>query len=95
MGWSSPEPFSIKGSGLHHRRCRSGDSRYLSWEVEMMVYFPGESCYGSIWSSRSLIVRIHDLRAASGGFESHKKSMVVSGRASDLNSLLSSNKVAL
>jgi len=46
-------------------------------------------------SSRGLMVRIHDLRAASCGFESLKKSMVVAGRASDLNLLLSSRKVSL
>ena len=41
------------------------------------------------------MVRIHNLRAASCGFESQKKSMVMAGRASDRNSLLSSSKVSL
>ena len=46
-------------------------------------------------SGRGLMVRIYDLRAASCGFESQKESMVVAGRASDLNLLLSSSKVSL
>ena len=44
---------------------------------------------------RGLMVRIHDSRATSRGFESRKKSMVVAGSASDLNSLLSSDKFSL
>jgi len=47
-----------------------------------------------IGSGRGLMVRIHNLCAASCGFKSQKKSMVVAGRASDLNSLLSPSEVS-
>jgi len=36
------------------------------------------------WDIRDLVVRTHDLRPVSHGFESKKKSMVVTRRASDL-----------
>jgi len=48
-------------------------------------------------NSRGLVVRKHDLPTASGEpwVRIPEKSVVVTGRASDLNSLLSPNKVSL
>jgi len=57
------------------------------YTTDIIIKLIGSGCH--------LMVKIHDLRAVSCGFESQKKSMVVAGRTYDLNSLLSSSKVSL
>ena len=93
--FTSPMKLTGIWIALHDATLENGCLHFIpgshkTGQVMRWFYKWGEYQDSSVGSSRGLVVRVHDLRAASRGFKS--QSMVVIERASDY-SLLNSNKV--